>query len=138
MTTNAPPKNKGLHISLWITQVLLAMTFAMAGIIHATTPMSAMPHAMAWTGAAPEAMVRLIGASELIGALGLVLPDLTRIRPVLTIWAAICLSGFMVLASLAYLSRREERMFPIFLLLGGLCAFIAWGRARKVPITPDE
>jgi hypothetical protein len=42
----------------------------------------------------------------------------------------------MVLAAVFHVSRGEVGMLPINLVIGGLAAFVAWGRWKKVPIAP--
>jgi len=58
-------------------------------------------------------LVRFIGVSELAGALGLILPAATRIRPGLTPLAALGLSTIMALAMLFHLVRGEPQALPI-------------------------
>ena len=80
--------------------------------------------------------MRFIGAAELAGALGLLLPSLTRIQPRLTVLAALGLIVVMVLASAFHLSRGEGAMLPMNLALAAVAAFIAWGRSKAAPIAP--
>ena len=122
---------RGLHVGLWVAQGLLAAAFGVAGLTHATRPIAEMAKIAPWTGALPEGLVRFIGVVELAGALGLVLPALTRIRPALTAWAATGLATVMALASVVHLARGEPQVLPVNLVLGGLAAFIAWGRFRR-------
>jgi uncharacterized membrane protein YphA (DoxX/SURF4 family) len=126
--------SKGLHIALWVVQVLLAVAFFMAGLMKLTTPYEALNAQMPWTTAFPEGMVRFIGLVEVLGAIGLVLPSATRIQPRLTPLAALGLVVVMVLASGLHLSRGEGAMVPANLVLGALAAFVAWGRSKKAPI----
>lgn len=128
-------KNKGLNITLWIAQILLAGIFGMAGWSHAAQPISDLVKMYPWIANAPEALVRFIGFSELAGALGLLLPALTRIKPILTPWAGIGLAVIMVLASAFHFSRGEMFMVPFTLLFAAIASFVAWGRFRKVPIS---
>lgn len=130
------PPSKGLHIVLWVAQVLLAVMFGFAGVLKSTRPIEELSQMMAWAGALPPAVVRFIGVSELAGALGLLLPGLTRTMPVLTPLAATGLVLIMVLAMVFHLSRGETQALPINLCLGGLAAFVAWGRFAKAPIAP--
>ena len=131
-----PVPNKSLHVALWITQALLALVFGMAGLMHATKPIAELSKTMGWTANAPEALVRFIGIAELAGALGLILPGLTRIKPGLTAWAATGLATMMVFAGFVHTSRSESSMLTVNVVLGGLAAFVAWGRFRKAPIAP--
>ena len=137
MTANSSSSGgKGLNIALWIAQVLLAVGFGMAGWMKITSPMPELVKAMGWPGALPEPVVRFIGAAELSGAVGVILPAATRILPFLTPIAAAGLVLVMVLALLFHLSRGELGAVPINMALGGLAAFVAWGRFRKARIAP--
>jgi putative oxidoreductase len=125
-----------LHAALWIAQALLAFTFGFAGYLKVTQPIATLAQQMPWTGAVPAALVRFIGVSELAGALGLILPAATRIRPALTPMAAVGLVLIMGMASGFHLSRGELYMLPMNVILGLLAAFVAWGRLAKRPIPP--
>ena len=128
--------SKCLHIALWIVQVVLAVLFGMAGVGKTTQPITELTQKMVWPGAVPAPLVRFIGASELAAALGLILPAATRIRPVLTPLAAGGLVTIMVLAMAFHASRGELLALPFNLILGGLAAFVAWGRLKRAPIAP--
>ncbi len=124
-----------MHILLWVVQILLACAFGMAGVMKSTQPVEALVQGgMAWAGQMPLAMVRFIGVSELLGAIGLILPAATKIKPILTPLAALGLLTIMILAMAFHLSRGEVQATPINIVLGGLAAFIAWGRTKKAPI----
>ncbi len=125
---------KGLHVGLWTVQVLLAATFLMAGVSHLTAPLAQLQAQMPWVNGAMGGAVRFIGAAEVAGALGLVLPAATRIRPGLTPLAAAGLATVMLLAALTHLSRGEAPMIVVNATLGAMAAFVAWGRARAVQI----
>ena len=124
------------HVSLWAVQVLLAAFFGMAGATKLSQPMSALIQQFHWPAAVPEPLVRFNGLSELLGAIGLILPGLTRIKPGLTALAAAGLAVVMVLASLFHVSRGEFAVLPLPLVLGALAAWVAWGRWKKAPIAP--
>lgn len=126
--------SKILNIALWAAQLLLAIAFGMAGFLKSTQPIDALAPQMEWVAAVPVWLVRFIGASELAGAAGLVLPALTRIKPALTPLAAAGLLAVMVLASLFHVTRGELGALPVNAVLGGIAAFIAWGRHSKIPI----
>ena len=133
-TSGAPP-SKTLHIALWVVQALLAFAFGSAGVMKISQPIPTLVEKMVWPGAVPEALVRFIGACELLGALGLILPAAFRIQPKLTPLAALGLTTIMILAALFHLSRGEFGALPTNIVLGGLAAFVAWGRLKKVPIS---
>jgi uncharacterized membrane protein YphA (DoxX/SURF4 family) len=121
-----------MHILLWVVQVLLACAFGMAGVMKSTQPVDALTQAgIAWAGQIPLPMVRFIGVSELLGAIGLILPAATRIKPFLTPLAALGLLTIMILAMAFHLSRGEVQATPVNIVLGGLAAFVAWGRTRR-------
>lgn len=125
---------KALHVGLWVGQLVLAAMFGMAGVMKLTTPIPELAQMLPWAASLPEAMVRFIGASELAGGLGLVLPAATRIKPGLTALAAAGLAIIMVLASAFHLMRGEADALPINLGLLALALFVAWGRSKKAPI----
>ena len=136
-STTAATPGKGLNIALWVVQVLLAVMFGMAGVMKTTKPIADLVAMnLKWAGGVPEALVRFIGASELAGALGLLLPSLTRIMPWLTPLAALGLVVIMALAAPFHISRGEANVIGVNFVLGGLAAFVAWGRFRKAPIAP--
>ena len=126
--------SKGWNIALWILQVILAAMFAMAGFTKATTPLTDLATMMTWTADLPSFMVRFIGASEILGGVGLLLPALLRIKPVLTPVAAAGLVLVMVLAALFHISRGEFAAIGFNFGFAALAAFVAWGRFKKVPI----
>lgn len=125
---------KGLHLSLWVAQVVLALAFAMAGFPKVAKSLADVSQSVPFAATLPGLLVRFIGVSELAGAVGLILPALTRIKPVLTAWAGAGLTTVMVLASLFHLSRGEVDKLPVTVVLGGIAAFIAWGRFGKARI----
>jgi uncharacterized membrane protein YphA (DoxX/SURF4 family) len=129
VTANAPKKS--LHVALWIVQLLLAAAFGMAGVMKSTQPLDALSPDMAWVRDVPPAMVRFIGIAELAGALGLVLPALTGVKPILTPLAAAGLAVIMVLAAAFHISRGEFSALPFNIVLGGLSALVAWGRGVR-------
>lgn len=128
----APPK--ALHLTLWVAQILLALAFTFAGAMKATQPIADLAQQMVWPGTVPAPLVRFIGVSELLGGLGMILPAATRIKPVLTVLAALGLTTIMVLAAIFHATRGELSAIPVNIVLGGLAAFVAWGRWQKAPI----
>src|SRR5258708_6142690 len=76
-------------------------------------------------------LVTLIGVAELAGALGLMLPRLTRIAPTLTAWAAAGLATIMVLGTGFHLWRGEISHAVITVILLALAAFVAYGRGFR-------
>ncbi len=127
--------SKGLRAALWIAQVLLALFYGMAGFFKATKPIAELSQRMAWAGALPPWLVHFIGVAELAGALGLVLPAATRIRPRLTALAAAGLATIQLLAIPFHISRGEYMLAGNFVFLA-VALFVAWGRFKAAPIAP--
>ncbi|MFY0654661.1 MAG: DoxX family protein [Cyclobacteriaceae bacterium] len=128
-------QSKGLNIALWVAQGLLAAAFLMAGFMKITTPIDELAaNGMSFVNVFSEGMVRFIGVSEVLGGIGLILPALLRIKPVLTPIAAIGLAVVMVLAAIYHISVGEPPVPNIILL--ALASFVGWGRIKKAPIQP--
>ncbi len=125
-----------MNIVLWVIQVLLAAGFLMAGGMKLMTPHDALAAQMAWVNHMPAIAPKLIGLLEVLGALGLILPALLRIKPGLTPLAASCLALLMVGAFITHLLLGEYPMSLPSLVMGGLAAFVAWGRKKRAPILP--
>jgi putative oxidoreductase len=136
MVSSASSGDTILQIGLWTAQILLALTFAFTGTGSLMRPIADLAAVAVWPGEVPVAFVRLIGAAELMGALGLILPSLTRIRPSLTPLAAAGLAGVMFLAASYNLVHGRWPAVALNLVLGSLAVFVAWGRSRRLPIAP--
>jgi hypothetical protein len=114
--------------ALWIVQVLLALTFLWAGGVKLVLPLEQLKGPIEL----PAAFIRFLGVAEVLGALGLILPGLLRIRPGLTPLAAAGLLIIMLGATAFGVVVRDVAMTLIPLVIGLLCAFVAWGRSRTV------
>ena len=75
-----------------------------------------------------QSLIKAIGAIEVVGAVGLILPWLTGIGPILTPIAALGLVALQVGAMVFHGRRGEFKQWPVNLLFAGLAAFVAWGR----------
>ena len=125
-----------MDTALWIVQILLALTFLMAGIMKTTQPIDRLKGMMPWIESLhPETLVRGIGILEILGGLGVILPSLTRILPWLTPVAAGGLVLTMIGALTLHLSRKDAigRSVPSVVLML-LALFVIYGRAVAVPI----
>jgi uncharacterized membrane protein YphA (DoxX/SURF4 family) len=125
-----------MGILLWVAQILLAGVFTISGSGSLTRPIDDLAAVAIWPAEVSPILVRLIGAVELLGAVGLVLPALTRIRPSLTPLAALGLGTVMVLATLYNLLHLRWAPVAFNIVLGSIAAFIAWGRTQRKPIAP--
>jgi hypothetical protein len=119
--------------ALWIIQGLLAALFLFAGGTKLILPLDVLtsmgsPNQIAL----PGGFVRFIGVVEVLGALGLILPGLLRIRPGLTPLAAAGLVIIMIGATVLTLAADGVAPALIPLVVGLLAAFVAYGRWRLV------
>lgn len=128
--------SKTMHISLWVAQILLAAMFLLSGFMKASMPIEKLSAMMPWTGSVPSALVRFIAIAELLGGIGLLLPSLLRIKPHLTVWAAVGLATILLLSIPFHISRGETPMIGMNAMFMLMAIFIAWGRSKKAPILP--
>lgn len=128
--------SKKMNIVLWVVQILLAIMFLMSGIMKAAMPIEKLATMLPWASSVPAALVKLIGVSELLGGIGIVLPSLLRIKPNLTIWASSGLALIMLLAIPFHISRGETQMIGMNIMFMLLALLVAWGRMKKSVITP--
>src|SRR6266404_8652924 len=82
----------------WIVQGVLAVFYGTIGVLKLTQPIPWLAHLIMWPADVPVPLVRFIGAAELAGAVGLVVPALMGIVPVLVSWAA---AGLLVIQLLS-------------------------------------
>lgn len=126
-----------MSIVLWVIQGLLALAFLAAGFMKVTRSKDQMKEAgerMAWVDDLSEMQIRAIGVLEVLGALGLILPILTGILPILTPLAAVGLILTMLGAIMLHVRRGDGAqaiMVNVVLLL--LAVFVAYGRFVIVP-----
>lgn len=116
-----------LNFWLWAAAGLLAVLYLMAGGMKATQPIDKLAGQMKWPADYPR-LTRFVGVSEVLGAIGLILPLLTGILAWLTPLAAIALVAVQVLAIGFHVMRKEPQILPANLVLLVLAAFVAWGR----------
>jgi hypothetical protein len=114
---------------LWIVQGLLALIFLGAGVPKLVLPLAAMQGPVEL----PGLLLRFIGVCEVLGAIGLILPGLLRIRPGLTPLAACGLVIIMAGAVVITLMSGGGALALVPLAVGLLAAFVAYGRWRLAP-----
>lgn len=116
-----------MNITLWIVAGLLALAFLGAGTMKVVrTREQLAASGLAWTEDFSAGMVKTIGVLEILGALGLILPAVTGILPVLVPLSALGLALTMIGAIITHRRRREAFLPPVVLL--ALAAFVAIGR----------
>ena len=118
---------------LWIVQALLALLFLFTGGIKLVLPLEMLTE----QSPLPGWFVRFLGVAEVLGAIGLILPGLLRIRPGLTPLAAcglvVIMAGATVLALAGVVPGGGLAPVLIPLVVGLLSAFVAYGRWRLAP-----
>ncbi len=122
-----------MGVALWVIQGLLAVAFLGAGAMKLSQPKKKLAENMSWVEDFSQPAVRLIGAVEVLGAIGVVLPALTGILSWLTPLAALGLALTMVGAALTHLRRKEYGNIAVNVVLLVLAAFVAYGRFFVLP-----
>ncbi|MFN8530122.1 MAG: DoxX family protein [Anaerolineae bacterium] len=123
-----------MNTVVWIVQILLALAFGMAGLMKLTQPKEKLAARMGWVNDFSQNMVRAIGLIELVAVLGLILPALTGILPILTPLAAAGLVLTMIGAIVVHLRRKENALIAVNVVLLLLAAFVVYGRFIAVPL----
>ncbi|WP_224241092.1 DoxX family protein [Hyalangium gracile] len=127
---------QALSIGLWVVQALLGLVFAGTGVWKLLTPIPRLAEMIPWAGQVPEAFLYATAVSDLCGGLGIVLPALTRIKPGLTVLAALGCAALQLPAIIFHFSRGEAANTPFNFLLVALSLFVFWGRRYRAPIPP--
>jgi hypothetical protein len=119
-----------VNIALWTVQGLLAFVYLAAGglkIVRSREQLVASGR-LDWMKDHSDAAVKAIGAVEILGAVGLILPGLTGIAPILVPIAAAGLVVVQIGAFRVHLTRNERQPLPVNVILLLLAAFVAIGR----------
>jgi hypothetical protein len=125
----SPIRRPIISYALWIVQVLLVLLFLFAGGAKLVLP----PEALKGPVPIPVLFLRFIGVCEVLGALGLILPGLLRIRPGLTPLAAVGLVIIMIGATVVNVMSGAPAVALITLVVGLLATFVAYGRWKVIP-----
>jgi uncharacterized membrane protein YphA (DoxX/SURF4 family) len=122
--------SRALLVSLWVAQILVGVPFVLIGSLKLLTPIPQLAHTIPWAGQLPVLFVRLMGVIDIAGGVGIILPVLTRIKPQLTVWAALGCVCLQVCAIVFHLSRGEVSAVPLNFVFLPLAAFVYWGRRK--------
>lgn len=117
-----------MTIALWILQIVLALMFLMAGVQKSFQPRAKLDESFPWAQDFSLRTVRIVGVAELLAAIGLILPAVTGVLPVLTPIASVGLVIVMALAMNVHRKRGENGAIVFNLVLLVLAAVVAWGR----------
>jgi uncharacterized membrane protein YphA (DoxX/SURF4 family) len=112
-----------MNIVAWVLQIVLAVLFLGAGGTKLTQPKEKLQPKMGWVEPVHPRNVKLLAATEILGALGLVLPWATGIAKVLTPLAAVGLAVVMAGAVIVHVRRKEPWYAQLVLLV--LCVVVA-------------
>ncbi len=118
---------------LWILQWFFGLFFIYTGVIHFILPES-LPAAMGWMYDLTDNQHLISGISEILGGLGLILPGVTKIRPMLTSLAAAGLVLVMIGAIVWHAGRSETQQIGQNVVFALLLGFIAYGRWKLEPL----
>ena len=137
-STSPSPGMRGgaLNIGLWIAQWLFAASFVGAALMKLAMPIAQLATIWPWTGELAPTLIRLLGIIDLLGGLGVLLPSLTRIKPRLTVVAAIASIALQLCAMAFHASRDELAALPVNIVFIATAIFIAWGRWSRHPLYP--
>lgn len=118
-----------MNIVLWVIAGLLAAAFLAAGAMKAIQSKEKLAASgLAWTEDFTAGQVKAIGVVEVLGAIGLILPALLDIVPILVPLAATGLAIAMVGAVVVHVRRGENSGIAPSAVLLILSVFVAWGR----------
>ena len=123
-----------MDTALWIAQIVLALIFATAGLLKLRQPRDKLVASMGWVDDFSGGFVKFVGGVELLGALGLILPAVTDISPILVPIAATGLALAQIAAAIVHVRRKEPRFIIGNLVLVAIAVFIAWGRFGDYPL----
>lgn len=122
-----------MKVAVWVLSGLLAVTFLFTGLaklLASTADLESMAQGV------PVLLLRIAGTAEVLGALGLILPAVTRILPLLTPLAAAGLTLTMIGATITNLVIGEYAIAAFTVLLGALAGLVAWARHDRFAIEP--
>jgi hypothetical protein len=136
--SNARAESAGspVGIGLWIVQGLLALTFVGTGVWKVVTPIPRLAAMIPWAGQVSPGLLYATAVFDILGGLGVLLPSATRIKPGLTVLAALGCVALQASAIVFHFSRGEAANTTFNFLLVALASFVAWGRRARAPIAP--
>jgi uncharacterized membrane protein YphA (DoxX/SURF4 family) len=120
-----------MNVALWIVAGLLAAAYLASGagkIVLSKERIAAFGPSAEWTEDFSAGGIKAIGVLEVLGAVGLILPAVLDIAPVLVPLAAVGLAMVMVGAAITRLRRHETTLMLVDLGYLALFVFVAWGR----------
>ncbi|GGA19774.1 DoxX family protein [Dyella nitratireducens] len=129
----SPKPRKLLNAALWGAQALVFIGFVIIGWMKLFKPIPELAAMWAWTGQLPAAVVRGLAIIDITGGVGIFLPTVTRIKPGLTVLAAVGCVALQMCAMAFHIYRGEMAATPVNVVFLALSAFVLWGR-RAQPV----
>jgi uncharacterized membrane protein YphA (DoxX/SURF4 family) len=114
-----------MNVVVWVVQVMLGIAFIFSGLGKLVRRREDLQKQMPYVEDFTDGQIKAIGAADLLGGLGVILPAWTGIAPVLTPVAATGLALLMVLAALVHVRRKEYQMIGVNAVLFAFAAFVA-------------
>ena len=122
-----------MNILLWVLQLLLAAAFAAHGVLFLNPP----PELLVEMDKMLPTWFRLfLGVAEVLAAVGLTLPGMTRIMPRLVALAAVGIMIVMIGATIVHTMRAEYSSAVTTAILLVIATFVAYMRWKVKPIQP--
>ena len=119
---------------IWIVQGLLAVAFLMAGAMKMMQPKEKLAENMAWVEDFDSPMLKIIGAVEVAGALGLLVPAFTGLADSLVVAAALGLAVIMMMAAYTHIKRDEQKEMIVNLVLFMMALVVVYARTGPYPL----
>ena len=124
-----------MNTALWIVAGFLAFAFFGSGAMKLAQSKEKIVASSTggWAADWSPGAIKMIGVAEILGALGLILPAVTHIAPILVPIAAVGLILVMIGAAVVHARRKELPNVEICVVILLLAAFVAWGRSGPLP-----
>jgi uncharacterized membrane protein YphA (DoxX/SURF4 family) len=123
-------RSRAAHAGIWTLQVVLALAFLAHGLMFLFPP-AAIAEQM--NASLPRWFQLFLGVAEVLAAVGITLPALTRIQPWLTAWAAGGIMIVMISATIFHFVRNEISSGFVTLVLLAMATTVANARRRDYP-----
>lgn len=119
--------SKNLNIVLWVVQSSITITMLWASGMKLFQPTEKLAQMWPWV-AEHTTLVKFTGIVDLLGGLGIILPNILSIKPKITVFAAWAIAVLMLCASVFHISRGEASQIGINIVFALMAGFVAWGR----------
>ena len=118
-----------MNTVLWIIASVLAVLFLLFGLLKIARPKEKLvASGIAWAEDFGPGVVKTLGALEVLAAIGLILPAVLGVAPVLVPLAALGLVVVMVGAAITHVRRKESPGLIVNVVILALAAVVVWGR----------